>query len=97
MSIDATDSPTYFIKDPDANLDYSFDWTSWMPYGDSISSLAWTIPTGLTQTASSSTSTTATVWLSGGAVGQSYQIRCKITTASGRVDERTVTIIVRQR
>lgn len=99
MSIDATDSPTYFIKDPDATLDYTVDWTSWMASGDSIASVAWTIPSGLTQVSSSNTNTTATVWLSGGTVGQSYSVKAKITTSSviPRIDERTFTIIVRQR
>lgn len=92
-----TDSPNYFIKDPQSTLDYTVDWTSWMAAGDAISSVVWTVPSGITQASVSATDTTATIWLSGGTVGQSYNVQCKITTSGGRTDERTITIIVRQK
>jgi hypothetical protein len=91
------DSPSVFIKDPQATLDYSVDWTLWLASGDYISSVVWTVPSGLTTVTTSNTNTLATIWLSGGTVGQSYSVQCKITTAGGRIDERTISIIVRQR
>lgn len=33
-----------FIKAPSDVLDYTWDWTTWMPVGDTISTVAWTIP-----------------------------------------------------
>lgn len=36
--------------------------------------------------------TLATVWISGGEVGTSYRITCRIVSAQGRVDERSITI-----
>jgi hypothetical protein len=39
----------------------------------------------------------ATVYLSGGSVGSNYAVVNRITTAAGRVDERTITILVRDR
>jgi hypothetical protein len=91
-----SDTPLSFTKDPDAILDYSVDWTSWLG-SDTISSVVWTVATGLTQVLTSNTGYVATIWLSGGTDGQSYDIICRITTAGGRTDDRTFTIVVRQR
>lgn len=53
---------------------------------------AWTAPTGITATTSTNTTTTATVWLSGGTLGEYYRIVNHITTAAGRQDDRTIVI-----
>jgi hypothetical protein len=84
------------LKDPDAILDYAVDWEAWLGT-DTIASVAWTVPAGLTLDAQSHTDTVATVWLSGGTAGQSYALGCAVTTAGGRVDERTLTIVVVER
>ncbi|HHB12214.1 MAG TPA: hypothetical protein ENK62_03330 [Chromatiales bacterium] len=85
-----------FLKDPDSTLDYVIDWSSWLG-SDTIASSSWTVPAGLTMTSESNTTTTATVWLSGGSAGSSYQVTNRITTAAGRVDERSITIEVQER
>lgn len=90
------DSPNIFIKDPDATLDYTVDWTSWIG-ADTIATVTWTVASGITNSATSNTTLTATIWLSGGTVGQTYAIACKITTTAGRIDERTFTVTVKQR
>jgi hypothetical protein len=36
--------------------------------------------------------TLATAWLSGGTAGTAYRVACRITTAQGRTDERSITI-----
>jgi hypothetical protein len=86
-------------KDPDEKLDYAVDWSAWLPAGDTLASAAWTVPTGITQAtpAPSIDDTTATVWLSGGTAGQSYPIACRVTTAQGRIVDRTLTILVTNR
>ncbi len=86
-----------FIKDPSAVLDYGFDWSDWLNTGETISSVVWTVPTGLTKDSQSNTSTIATVWLSSGTAGQSYQVACKIVTSVSRTDERSMMIIVENR
>jgi hypothetical protein len=86
-----------FTKDPDAILDYGFNWTGWLASGETIVSASWTIPTGITKTTDQVTTTHTVVWLSGGTVGKTYAIACKITTSAGRVDERTFRIYVSQR
>lgn len=86
-----------FTKDPDANLDYSVDWSDWLATGDTIASSVWTVPTGLTEGADNEALGIATVYLSGGTAGSDYAVANKITTTAGRIDERTITIMVRQR
>jgi hypothetical protein len=80
-------------KDPDANLDYSLDWTAWLA-GDTIAASSWVIPDGLEAGTMTNNDTVATIWLSGGAPGSTYKITNQITTAAGRTDERTVTLRV---
>jgi len=88
---------TTFIKDPDAVLDYSVDWSKWLA-GDQIQTSAWTVSDpGLEAAEDSNTGTRATVWLSSGAVGQSYTVTNRITTSGGRTDERSFAIQVQDR
>jgi hypothetical protein len=92
-----------FEKDPAAKKDYLFDWSAWLPTGDTISSSAWAIDPPVPDAslaiagspAPSNTTTTATVWLTGGTLGQRYVLRNRITTAGGRTDDRSVGITVR--
>lgn len=87
-----------FTKDPDAYLDYQVDWTRWLEgIEDTIQAVTWLVPNGLVKESESNTTTTATVWLSGGEAGQSYDVVCRITTANGRIDDRTLNIIVKER
>ncbi|MGA5467183.1 hypothetical protein [Mycobacterium sp. NPDC050041] len=78
-------------KDPDAVLDYVFDWSEWLD-GDTISSATVTIegPTGdtsITVDDSSFTDTTTTVWLSAGTENHNYLITWRVVTAGGRTDD----------
>jgi hypothetical protein len=91
-----SDSSNVFVKDPQAILDYSVDWTNWLD-SDTISAVAWVVPAGIINPAISNTTKTATIWLSSGTVGNSYDIICRITTTGGRTDERTITVSVRNK
>ena len=97
-----------FLKDPNAVLDYKFDWkalangngnSNWLADGETISTKTVTVAAGLTNNSDSltDTNTSVTVWLSGGTVGVDYSVACKIVTSAGRTDERTVTIRIAQR
>jgi hypothetical protein len=86
----------HFVKDPDATLDFSVDWTEWLGT-DTISGSHWTAETGITQHADSHTDTIATVWISGGTDQNDYTLMNQITTVAGRVDERTLVIEARER
>jgi hypothetical protein len=87
-----------YTQDPSDELDYTITWSQWLPDGDTVVAATWTVPAGLTEPqASSLTTTTTTVWLAGGTAGADYDVACRITTAEGRVVERTFRLQVRQR
>ena len=88
-----------FNKDPNANLDYEIDWqTPTKPYlavGETIVDSSWTVsPVGLTMGADLFTNTTTTIWLSGGTVDTRYTVSNKITTSTGRIDERSFYVYI---
>ena len=84
-----------FRKTPDERLDYTIDWTAWLPVGDTIDGVpAWTVPAGLTLDAQAHDTQKATAWITSGVVGQTYTVVCRVTTAEGRVAERTIAIVV---
>lgn len=87
-----------FVKDPDATLDYRADWTLWLD-GDTIATSSWIVPAGLTNEAEAinAENTVAIVWLSGGTLGQKYEVINRIVTNAGRTDDRTLTIRIRQK
>jgi hypothetical protein len=88
-----------YLKDPNATKDYPLDWSDWLPEGDTITSSSWIVEEGITEVVgkTSHDDTTATIWLSGGTVGESYLVTNRITTAQDRVDDRTIRIFVTQR
>lgn len=90
------DINTTLVKDPDSVLDYGFDWSLWLN-GDTISTSAWTVPVGLTKDSDSATTTTTTIWLSGGTPGQLYPITDRVVTAGGRTDDRSFKLRVQER
>jgi hypothetical protein len=86
-----------FTKDPDAILDYQWDWSEWLATGETITTAVITVPTGLTLDSQDDTTTTITAWLSGGTVGDGYQVTCEITTSASRTDDRSIYLICRER
>ena len=89
--------PSSFIKDPDATLDYTVEWGEWLGDGDTVSTATWTVPDDLTAEDQATGTTSATVTVSGGTAGQTYALTCRVTTAAGLTDDRTIHITVRQR
>lgn len=94
----------HFIeKDPYAVLDYSLDWTNWMPSGDTISAVTITAETisgdsaPLAVDSSTNTDFIATANISGGTVGNIYNVEYKITTTNGLKDSRNFRIKVVER
>lgn len=80
-------------KDPNAEKDYAVDWGPWLN-GDTIQSVTWTVPAGISKTDEEIVGTQAVIWLSGGTAGTTYSIVCRVVTAGGRTDERTVKVKV---
>lgn len=84
-------------KDPDATLDYEWDWTAWLAEDETIDTVTWIVPTGITEGDTANTDQTATIWFSGGTLGESYEITCRITTNQGRIDDRSKVIRIKAR
>jgi hypothetical protein len=84
-----------FEKDPDATLDYRFNWSAWLS-GDEIATSSFLLPDGLTEVSSSNTALTATILVAGGTSCQRYRVTNRITTVAGRVTDRTVVIAVKE-
>jgi hypothetical protein len=80
-------------KHPVSELDYQFDWSEWLDT-DTITSSDWDVPTGLTLADETYNTTTATVWLSGGTNGTTYQVVNTIVTADGRTESKALTVQV---
>jgi hypothetical protein len=79
------------LKDPNAVLDYTFDWTDWLtPVADVIVSVTWLPSTGITVSTTpppTHTSTTATAFASGGVLDADEFLTCRITTAGDQALE----------
>lgn len=87
-----------YVKDPDAILDYTIDWSSWLATGDTISASVWTADEGITvEDGDTFDDDSTTVWLSGGTAGAVYRVVNHVTTTGGREDDRTLEIQVEER
>jgi hypothetical protein len=82
-----------YTKDPDASLDYGINWAAWLGT-DTIATSTWIVDVGLTKGTASNTTTTTTVWLSGGTLGVTYKAVNRIVTAGGRTNDRTLRVRV---
>ncbi len=83
---------TTFIKDPDATLNYTVDWSKYLGTTDTISTSTWIVPAGLTQNTVSQSTTTATIFLSSGTLDVSYEVTNRINTVAGIIDDRSFVI-----
>jgi len=93
-----------FIHDPEAVLDYGFDFTTWLQAGETITAAVWTLPTvgigAVTKSLvhpESITDGKCVVWLQGGVDDQNYLAVCHITTSAGRQDDRSLILRVKHR
>lgn len=85
--------PADYEKDPDGIQDYVFNWAQKLN-GDTISTSTFLLPDGLTSVSTSNTTTTATIFVSGGSAGAMYRITNRITTAGSRTRDWTYYIKV---
>lgn len=88
-------------KDPDAVLDYGFDWSDFLG-DDTIASSTWTLSAGNPDTdleidSNLHTDTLTTVWVSGGSLNKTYALTNHVTTSSGREDDRTLKIRIKEK
>jgi hypothetical protein len=88
-----------FTKDPQAVLDYKFDWSQWLQSGEVITSHSVAASTGISVDSSSVTDsdTSVTAWLSGGTDVIQYIVTCTITTNAARTDARSILVSIDER
>jgi hypothetical protein len=95
----AGDKPT-ILHDPDANLDYSEDWSAWLAEivgGDTIADALILPESPLVLGSQSISGGVVTAWISGGEAGNTYRVVFRITTAAGRIDDRSIYLKVKDR
>ncbi len=83
------------VKDPDSKLDFGFDWSAWLGT-DAITASVWMADAGLTLTGDAFDATKTTVWVEGGTAGEKLSATNRITTAAGRIDDRTIVITIKE-
>lgn len=85
---------------PGATLDVSWDWSDWLPAGDTLASHTVTVPTGVTKVSDSSAGAIVTAWVTlpnSTLLYASFSLLCEIVTTQGRRDERVFLITATQR
>jgi hypothetical protein len=94
----------YIEKDSFAVLDYTLDWTNWLPVDETISNVSIVVETiasdiaPLTLDLTTNTTMLTTAVLSGGTVGNIYNVAYNITTTpSTYKDSRNLRIKVVER
>ena len=87
-------------KDPDEVLDYQIDWSTLLGT-DTIITSTWVFAdaqdNALVMDSNTHTTTTATVWLSAGTAGTTYQLTNRITTLGGRTRDQTMKLKVKDK
>ena len=93
----------YIEKDTEAVLDYSIDWGTWMPSGDSINTSTWAITAisgdtdALTVDSNAISTNVATAVISGGTAGNIYTVSNTIATNNNITERRNFRISVKAR
>lgn len=90
-------------KDPDAVLDYPFDWSAWLAdIDDTYLSHSFVIvnPEGasvpIAVESSSESEGVITPFVSGGTLDASHILTCRINTVGGRTDDKSLKIVIKQ-
>lgn len=80
-------------KDPASKLNYGIDWTPWLPPGDSVASVTWTLSGTITTPSSAIVGNVTYIRIEAGALNESPMpsARAQITTAlSAEVKPQTL-------
>jgi len=86
-----------FLKDPDATIDYVFDWSLYLDaISDTIASATIIADIGITVVSSEVVGATVVVFLSGGTLNDRYKIVCRVTTVGGRIDDRSLFVKIKE-
>lgn len=85
-------------KDPNEVLDYVINWTARLG-SDTITSSSFTVDSesGLVKDSNTNTTTSTTIWLSGGTAGKIGTITNTVITLGGRTMEEAVQLPIRNK
>jgi hypothetical protein len=83
-----------FVKDPQAVLDYTIDWTPWLA-DDAIVTSTWSVVGDVDLSDDAIYTSITQVWASGGTDGTLADLTNHVVTEEGREDERTIRLILR--
>jgi len=88
-------------KDPNEVLDYLINWAGTeekpgrLVEGDAIASSTWIVPSGITKDSDTFDDETTTIWLSGGTLGETYELTNRIVTDGLRTMDQTMKIKIK--
>lgn len=92
---------TMVVKDPDARIDFEFEWSPAYPDGQAVVASIWTcIPDeagGVAVAAASHDLVKSVATLAGGIAGHVYRVTNRVTMSDGQIDERSLTMRVEER
>jgi len=86
--------PRTFAQDSSDKLDYGIDWTRFLAAGETISASVWTVPDEITKSGEGNASGVTSAFVTGGTVGETYEITNKITTSAGRIKSITFRLTI---
>lgn len=83
------------VKDPADHKTLTVNWATYLTsINDTMSTAPWTVPSGLTTDATSTTSVLANIRVSGGTAGETYSVANVITTTTGEVKRVYIDVVV---
>ena len=69
-------------KDSESVLDFSIDLTALLQETETIQTSNWSVPSGLTEITNTHNDEITTIWLSGGTLNNTYEVKNTVTTNS---------------
>lgn len=84
-------------KDPDSTTLYGLDYELWLQEGEQVSLSVWFVHPDLTIVDSDNDTASTSILISGGKRKRTYRITNRITTTSGRIEDRSFKIVVRDK
>lgn len=82
----------FHLIDPDSTLDFAFEWSPYLEIGDPLVSCTLLPVSVATITSVVWIGTQLSFWASGVPEGAEVEVTCRIVTAAGRVDDRTLVL-----
>lgn len=82
------------LHNPADSGNYTAEWEDAIPTGGAMSSVVHTVPTGLVKVSEGVDGTTATVRISGGSHGRTYQVMAAATMSTGEIINRPLVLTV---